>query len=187
MKKQLLIVGVMLILIIVGLSGCTDKEDGIFSGLGYINEEWGFGLNPPEGWSVEYESSAYVIFVKSLDDNITRNMTFAILAFKLDENKTIRSLYESTLENLNNFSDATLISNKERTVNGREAYEIVAMKIKQNIQTEQKTILIEVNKNLLLIINYEGPLDLHDLYDPVIEQSINSLVIDENHNYASDV
>jgi len=153
--------------------------DNPLSNLGYVNEKYGFGLNPPEGWTVEDESTTYVFFGYSVDDNITRTLSFSIHATILDEEESTRGVFESTFEpilNNSTSSNVTLISYNERTVNDMEAYEIVAIENRHNFSTEKKLMYVGNNKKLLLIQYVASP-DLYNTYDSVIEQSLNSLVI----------
>ena len=66
MKKELVLFGVVGLLFILGLSGCT-QEDAL-SGLGYVNEDYGIGFNPPEGWIVNDSSSDDIVKLERPED-----------------------------------------------------------------------------------------------------------------------
>ena len=173
MKKQLLIIGITLVLLAIGLSGCTDTQDDMLSGLGYVNEEYGFGLNPPEGWAVQDLSNDYSVFVYFLgptEDDFQVNMF--ISNSTLDIGETLSGITEEFIETFSGDPNFTLILNNERIVNGMNAYEI---KYTSNI-LKQNIVMVEKNK-LILVIIYSALESTYDNYSSVFEESINSLVV----------
>ena len=61
MKKQIIYLGIILSLISVGLCGCVQEnsDNSALEGLGYSNTAYGFGLNPPDGWTTD-DADPYV-------------------------------------------------------------------------------------------------------------------------------
>ena len=172
MKKQLMIVGIMLVLIVVGLSGCTDED--ALSGLGYRNTEFGFGLNPPEGWTVEEIPGGYDLIVGFLgptEENYQVSMT--VFNFTLDVEETIKNSTERITEPFIGDPNFTLDLSNERTVNGMNAYEIAYT---ANL-IKQKMVAVEKNELVLLLL-YSALVSTYDNYLPVFEESVNSLVIE---------
>ena len=68
-------IGIILIMLVIGLSGCIEEKKS--SDLGYKNTEYGFALNPPEGWTVE-ENAGFLdtvaMFLGPTEDNFNINM-----------------------------------------------------------------------------------------------------------------
>jgi len=172
MKKQLLIVGITVLLIAVGLCGCTDKQDDMLSGLEYINEEYDFGLNPPEGWTVD-ETGGFgtvVMFLGPTEDNFGINIV--ITTDTLDSSKTLSILAGEFIELYSVDANFTLILSSETTVNGMNAYEIAYT---MNI-LKQKMVMVEKN-NVILILVYSALETSYDTYLTLFEESLSSLTI----------
>ena len=180
MNKSFLIIGVAVLLITVGLSGCfgITQQDKL-SGLGYSNTVYGFGLNPPDGWRVdETQSGALVGFFGPIVDNFTINILIAPVEFSPGE--TVKNTAEYVIgngpESHTNFS---LVSSGARTVNGMNAYEFVATYISsyvQDVVVKSKEVIIEKNRKGL-IAGYSAPENSFDVYDTVFEESLSSVVI----------
>ena len=50
-KKQIILIGIVVLLIFVVFCGCNEKElSDPLAGLEYVNEEHDFGYNPPSEW-----------------------------------------------------------------------------------------------------------------------------------------
>ena len=104
MRKELLIIEITLMLSAVSLSGCFDaSEEDELSGLGYSNTVYGFGLNPPPGWTIDESGSmgTIVIFYGPSKDNFTVNMV--ITAGQLETGETLSDSIEVIIDYYNNY------------------------------------------------------------------------------------
>ena len=175
MKKQLIIVGITLVLIVVGLSGCT-QEDAL-SGLGYVNREYGIGINPPDGWTVDENITQYLVnFYGPTIDEFQIYLSIS-KAYTLEPDETLSSLFDDMLGTYSvawpNFS---AISTGARMVNSMDAYELVYTFTFDSHNISGKHIMVEKNGKICGII-FLATVDTYDTYLSDIEQSIESLVI----------
>ena len=61
MKKQLLIIGTTLLVLLINFSGCLEEKivinkyssaEDALNNLMYTNDDYNYGFNPPEGWCI---------------------------------------------------------------------------------------------------------------------------------------
>ena len=178
MRKELLIIEITLMLSVVSLSGCFDasKEDEL-SGLGYSNTVYGFGLNPPTGWTIDESGSmgTIVIFYGPSEDNFTVNMV--ITAGQLETGETLSDSIEVIIDYYNNyFTNFSLLSNNARTVNNMTAHEIIYAYLQGVYNLKQKQVIVEKNRNTI-ILTYSATISSYEKYLSVFEQSVSSIVI----------
>lgn len=174
MKTKLLIVVITLVFLAVGLSGCT-QEDAL-SGLGYINRNYSFGLNPPAGWTVDENDpfGAIVRFYGPIDEE---GVNIGITGPSLLDGETLSSVVAQTITTYESlFTNFSLISSDSRTVNSMNAYELVYTFTQGTFQLKQKQVAIEKD-NKALVLTYSALLSSYDTYLSVFEQSLSSLVI----------
>lgn len=189
MEKKTKILSAVVVVAVLVISGVLffvvfqEKNSDPLSNLGYSNREEGFGFNPPAGWKLSGEMAGVVYFNYTINGNTSENLGLTVYnhagaSYKQNlsyyVNQTLIELANSTLEN------NSLISHNERTVNGMNAYEFVFTHDYHINQTkyEVKIKYVYVEKNGRLFgIEYSGRPDLYDEYEPIAEQSINTLVI----------
>ena len=109
MKKQLTIVGITMLLLIIGLTGCIEENGGngketsdSLSDLGY--RQYGFGLNPPEKfrfahvsevgvpeyWYVNESTLGYEVIFELEDSSFTKmNVSLSITRLKFIKNNEL--------------------------------------------------------------------------------------------------
>jgi hypothetical protein len=175
MKKQLIIVGIMLVLLAVGLSGCTQEDK--LKDLSYKNTQYGFGLNSPAGWTTdENDQYGVVRFYGPTENNFAVNLGVTEPS-TMNESETLSSGIEQVLAYLptilTNFS---LISNNAITVNGMNAQEITYTFAQGIYSLQGKQVYIEKSK-IVYCLTYTALLDTYNTYLSVIDQSINSFTI----------
>jgi hypothetical protein len=160
------------------------KSDPL-NNLKYVNREFEFGFNPPDGWNLGLETGGGVYFNYTTNEDNSEPLWLIVWASTpVGYKETLNSYVNQTLELLANstLENFSLISNNERTVNGMNAYEFVSTYNYYDNQTkikyERKVKLVYVEKNgRIFNIQYAGRPDLYDEYESVVEQSINSLTI----------
>ena len=132
MKKQLSIIGITLLLISVAFSGCTnaplDSGNGGTSGLPSLdswagwskhNDDRGFSVYMPQGWSVDVDSSG-LIRIGENPTQSTGEIVF-IWTMVLNEQKTEAELFDEIVALLQTFIPALQVNN-ERQVSEYNAY-----------------------------------------------------------------
>ena len=150
MKKEAIGLLIAVLLLTVVFSGCFE-ENNPSEGLKYVNKEFGFGFNPPEGWnstpivtndSIYFHpldrdpsiasSEPYIALIISKPNVYNENETL----YSYGENIIKSSFYSHTYEipsyNSNTYetSNATVnytvnnLTGKNATINGNPAYEI---------------------------------------------------------------
>ena len=158
MKKQLLIVGITLVLIAVGLSVCTQEESSDL----YINTDLGFSINPPDGWTLVETGDAVEFYGYEDEDGYVTVMyivpTTQELGYRSEE--SMKEANEDVSEGLYGF---TIISQQERTVDGQNAYEFVMSFFIGEDEFKVKQIGVEKDDKILSV-NYNSPIDTYDTY-----------------------
>ena len=178
MKKRLLIIKLTLLLITVSLSGCLNSYDGDkLSGLGYSNTDYGFGFDPPIGWTSDESGlmGTIVIFYGPTEDNFTVNIV--VTAGKLENEETLSGSIDETIDYYKNyFTNFTLISSNSRTINDMPAHEIIYTYIQGVYNLKQKQVLVEKNRKTI-ILTYSASINSYDNYLNDFEQSAGSIEI----------
>jgi len=176
-KKQHLIIEITLVLSIIFLIGCTENtEKNGSNNLQYLNEEYSFGLNPPEGWFVDENSSLIIVnFYIPAGKSVASLSVMKPVTLKNGE--TLKNLTEQALEEyptlMENF---TLISSNERTINGMNAYEIVYNFSQGNYTFVRKEVPIQKNDKIFTIL-YSIIQSSYNTFEDVVYLSIDSFTI----------
>jgi len=166
------VIVVCVFLLIVGLSGCTqieiDRE--------YINTEYGFALNPPEGWNVAENVTEEVVacFSPPLRDDICFNIS---KPYRLDIGLALSvfadDIEEQYIEILDNF---TVVYRDWRDIEGLTAYEIVYTYDEDD--TSIKAIQVAVAKSrTVFMISFIMTNEFYDEFISPANQSIDSFKI----------
>jgi hypothetical protein len=176
MKNKIIVLGLTLVLVAIGLSGCTQEDP--LKGLGYINKQYGFGFNPPEGWAVNESGmmGSLAVFIGPIVDPFSVNIV--ITTSDLASGETLASTIQAVIENYTIYYPNFLLGSESgRTINGLNAYEIVytyTYNYTQGIyQIEQKQVAIEKNGKVI-ILTYSALETSYDAYLAVFEQSASS-------------
>lgn len=175
--KNKIIVGITLVLLVIGLSGCTQQEEDPLKGLGYVNNQHGFGMNPPEGWTTDTSGAMglIVVFYAPINDDIRENIN--VLVDTLPSGFNLSSYADSAKSQASNYlTNCTLISSNTRTVNGMNAYEYVYTYTQGIYALEGKQVIVEKNSKLI-ILTYTANTDDYNTYSQGLEQCLNSLKI----------
>ncbi len=175
MKLQIGIIGITLLLIVVSQSRCIEAQDDVFTDLEYSNTEYGFGINPPEGWTVQETGGGLgiiVMFLGPTEDNFNINMV--ISSDTLETGETLSILADEFIDLYEVNENFTLILSGETTVNDMNAYEI---EYTMNI-LKQKMVMVEKNNKILILV-YSALETSYDNYIAVFEESVNSLIISD--------
>jgi len=173
MKKQLFMIVLTSIIIISGFSGCTEKDP--LSGLGYIQRDEGFGLNPPEKWIVnENDPKFSVVFETTSATGYL--ITFGVSVAPCLPEQTLSFIVEGLLQLFETNENCSVASNNTRTINGMNAHEIIIVMSFESMDVKQKYVLIKKDNRIFNLL-YSAPFELYDNYISVVETSINSFII----------
>jgi len=180
MKKQILIISIIIFIIFVGLSGCQESEaEKKLEKLGYANTEYSqkFGFNPPDGWTKD-ENDLYGIvrFYGPVVDDFNVNLGLSEPG-TIGTGETFESLIQEVEKNFPSvFTDFSMISSVSTTVNGIQAHEIIYTYTQGIYSLQNKQVLI--NKNgVVYIITYAASQSAFDDYELIVEQSVNTFTV----------
>ena len=180
MKKNFIIIGMTLVLITIGISGCLEDKSSTtnaLSGLKYSNTQYGFGLNPPEGWTIdENDQFGPVRFYGPIIDDTTVNIGISepsYLATGESLNSVVITLVEYYSSYFTNFSE---ISNNSRIVNGMNAHDLVYTFTQGVYELKQMQVLVEKSKKSFGI-TFTASVSSFDDYISAFEQSIATFTI----------
>lgn len=172
MKKQLIIVGITLLLLVVGLSGCIQDESSDY----YINTEFGFSINPPDGWTlVETEDKIEFYGIENEYGTGGNYMDISLITHEPGDtlNETLNKAIENASKEIANF---TLHSQQEKTVNELNAYEIIWGFYIDEDEYKVKQIGIEKDDKVFFI-SYSSPIHTYDTYLSDFDESLSSFTI----------
>jgi hypothetical protein len=171
--KQFILFGCMLILIATVLSGCTQENN--HQNLSYINQEYGFELIPPEGWTVNENTQDPVKFFCPDQNDYQVNLA---IKKPILSNETLNTAVEQLIGYYTEsyFKNFSLISSKPMTINDLDAYEIVFSEGREPYLLQHKQVFFEKNKKIYSIV-YTSLVTTFDTYISVVDQSINSFTI----------
>jgi len=150
------------------------------------NYEYGFGLDPPDGWEIKDSFQSFT-FSHPLEDNSSEEAILDVILAPsaIGKQASLNPIVESLLESYesylpNNTANFSLLSHGEKTVNGMDAYEFIYVYEKpyenSSLEFKQKEIWV-VSGSKACKITYTSPSDYYDLYLAIVDQSINTLVI----------
>ena len=200
MKKQIIVIGIIISLIFVGFSGCTEQEEknNPLTGLGFVNEEYGYGYNPPEGWYSE--PLGLVLFHSPFEfDRFsynTNNVTFHVIPGLIDdytmtlgEPFTFEKIIEYYDELDTNNDQVNITSKEEFLFKGKNALKLIISgkgqrtisdefeePIKENYTAISKQIMI-LNGETVFDIYYIADENLYDVYEAVVNETIESFAM----------
>ena len=161
-------------LLVVGLSGCTDTQEDASNDLGYINDTYGYGFNPPEGWT---ESSSGTDILKTFyAPNESNTVRMSIAPQPGGPAITLSSYVDSMAETIETDINYSLLSRNERTVNDLTFYEIVFSYTEDGDDIQEKYIYTEKGMKRFWII-YKAMANSYVDYASVVDESINSFTI----------
>jgi hypothetical protein len=172
-KKQLKIFGFTLALVMIALSGCTQEDNK--NNLSYVNQEFGFGLNPPLGWTQTENTQDLAKFICPDQNDYPVNLG---IKTPIESNGTLNNVVEQLIEYYSNvsFKNFLLLSSEPRTINGLNAYEMVYSEGQEPYMLQHKQVLFEKN-NKIYSLTYISLVSTYDRYISVVDQSINSFTI----------
>jgi len=194
MKKKKFFIFITLIFCVLLISGCLEndksKKDDMerLEGLGYINEVFMYGFNPPDGFYLKEEVlfNQYVVFEYLPYENETGQLGLYIYSTNVSSNisfpnRSIEKIAKELKENLANNTNYALdlISYDFKTFNDMDFYEIL-------LETPFKEYgekyfvwkyIYVVKDDRMITIQIIGSLELYNKYINDINNSLNSLII----------
>jgi len=179
-NKKIAVIAIISIIIIAVLSILLVWYSGFFNNLddlGYSNSEYGFGFNPPAGWTKDTSGTlgVIVIFYSPINDDFSENIN--VIRDVLPIGISLSSFVDIGVDQCYNlYTDFSLISSNPRTVNGMNAYEIVYTYNQGIYELLGKQVVVEKNSELILL-TYTAEIEDYNVYFSEFEQSVNSLKI----------
>ena len=174
-KKESTIASILLVIMFLFLSGCTENEPQ--PPLTYVNEDYGFGLNPPEGWTINLNTSDPVKFF--CPDQNDYQVHIAVKKPVLS-NDTLEDAVNQLIEFYTEtfFENFALISSQSKQINGLNAYELVYSEGRQPNLLQHKQMLFEkVNGTYIYTLTYIALVRDYNRYVSVVDQCINSFTL----------
>lgn len=160
-----------------------DEAELKLSHLNYSNIRFGFGFNPPDGWSIAGNyyigmistGTSIPLFCRENDSYSNISIYIGPLSRYHEGNliEQIEKKLEQLNETINQNENYTLESHIERTVNGMNAYEFVTTNRYDEYVQKVKEIYVEKD-NRIFTISIQGHSDLFDTSISEIENSLNS-------------
>jgi len=170
MNKKLLIIGVGIL--ILGMCGCTeitiDRE--------YINYEYGFALNPPEGWVVaENETDESVVrFYSPQRNDVYINIS---KPYRLDIGLALSTFADDIEQVYHEIMDNFTVAHRDwRDIEGLNAYEIVYSYDEDDLSMKAKQVAVTKTRTVFLIA-FIATNESYDEYISFVNQSIDSFRI----------
>lgn len=163
----------LLVLCSITLSGCLEGDNQ--SNLRYINKEYGFGLNPPEGWIINEQTYDPVKFFCP-DQN--EYQVHIVINRPAQLNQTLEEIADELLIRYEQsyFTNFTLISRTPKTINTLNAYELVYTQGIQPYVLQHKQILYQKDEKIITL-TYISLARTYQTYISVVDQSINSFIM----------
>ena len=180
MNKKILVFSMTFVLISITLTGCFENDStgsNALSGLGYQNSQYGFGLNPPDGWTIDENDQLEVVrFYGPTIDGTTINIGISEPSY-MAAGESLESVVITILDYYHTyFTNFTEISNNSRTVNGMNAHDLVYTFTQGIYELKQMQIGIEKNKKTF-VITFTASIESYDDYIALFEESISSFTI----------
>jgi len=157
----------------------------------YVNEEYGFSISPPQGWTVQEESEGEVLvyFLGPIDEGVRININIVVEEAQM----SLQDYVDFCKEQLQYTLEASLISEGSRTIKGHEAYEVVFTWIYETYDFQQKQVYLVEKGNGYVITctalptNYDNYVSDFDesveTFEFIAEEPILFDVFCENKNY----
>ena len=161
-----------IVVLLFGLCGCT-RVDLEF---GYLNEEYGFGFNPPEEWvHVENVSEEVSVqFTPLSRDDVVLNVS---LPLRLDIGLALSvyadDIQEQYPEVVDNFS---VVYRDWRDIEELNAYEIICTYDKNGVLFMEKQVAVSKSRKVFLITFMATNASFVEFID-VVDESIDSFAI----------
>jgi len=177
-KLYFILFGVTLLLLTLSLAGCLegDKKTDLLSGLSYKNNTYGFGFNPPEGWTTDTSIPGVIVsFIGPTINNSAINIV--VTAGQLEPGETLYSACTQMIDSFPNiFTNYSFISRQNLTINNMSSHEIVIVHDQGITTIKQREVLIEKNGKAL-VLTFTAIPDEFDTYNLVFGESLNSVKI----------
>jgi len=183
MKKHIIFLGLILSVIGIFLCGCVENnstestESNLLEGLEYTNTAYGFGLNPPDGWTTD-ENDQYVTvrFYGPIINDF--NMNLGINGPEVyEEGSALSEIIDDMIEAYPSvFTDFNYSSSDSITINGMNAYNFIYTFTMEGVELKQIQYLVE-KQGKVSIITFTATIDVFDDYIDIVEESLTSFTV----------
>jgi hypothetical protein len=158
--------------LILFFCGCLDTQ----LTTNYTNEEFGFGIDPPENWVLqEFDNVSWIV-----SWGPTRNSSVLFLItkpYRLDEGLALSTFADDIEETLpNKYLNYSTLNRDWLTIRGSTAYEIEYTYQENNSFIKERQLAIKHTRSVF-IIKYSTPLVDYDTFFPKVNNSISTFQI----------
>lgn len=185
MNKHLIVIGIVVLLICVGLSGCTEQtskngetteesEGGFFT---YENTQYDVRIKYPDTWAKkeDYVANSIVTFFPDPNDAIKGSFTVSVL--ELEESMDMEWFKQAHIENLSLLlTDINITYNASATLAGFPGHALI-FTFRQGIYTFKQKEIWTIQSNKLYLLTYSVDQVKYSEYMDTVEQMINSFEI----------
>ncbi len=187
MKKQLVIVGIVILLLAVGLSGCQEKssengdnnEPDFYT---YENTEKGISIEYPDTWN-KYENPQQVpgvlVLFSSPSAEPTKTGNLMISVLDLEGYMDMDWFKDAHIENLSihpAYSDFNIIYEDSAVLSDLPAYKII-FTFTQEGYTWRQLEIWTIKDNTLYLLMHQSDQAYYDTFTDIIDQMIESFEI----------
>lgn len=142
----------------------------------YINEAYGIGIDPPEGWIQQEFARPQVITGWVADINYTVSLVISS-SFRLDEGLALSVFADDIEENYpNQYDNYSTLYRDWLTVGGLTAYEIIFSYLLNDTVIKERQVMVKHTRDVY-ILTYRATLTEYDIYDSIVDKSISSFSV----------
>jgi len=137
----------------------------------YVNEEYGFLISPPQGWTVQEESEGEILvyFLGPIDEGFRININILVEETQM----SLQDYVDFNKDQLLYVLGASIILEGGKIIKGHEAYEVVFTWIYQTYDLQQKQVYL-VEKGNGYVITFSALQTNYDNYITDFDESVDT-------------
>ena len=155
------------IFVMLLICGCLERQ--LTSS--YINEEYGIGINPPEGWVLQNNTLEKWVAIWTPSDNSSTSLSIAP-PYRLDEGLALSVFADDIEENYpESFTNFSTLDRDWLTIGGLTAYEIVYSYAHNGFLFMERQVGVKHTRDVY-IIKYSAPLEKYYDFFTFVNESM---------------
>tara|TARA_Y100000766_G_C18676794_1_gene492747 strand:+ start:94 stop:663 length:570 start_codon:yes stop_codon:yes gene_type:complete len=157
------------------LIGCG--KDSPLDESGWTNDQYGIGLDPPQGWAVDESGTLGLLvqFTKALDDGSAVAINLMGPA-ELGGGSLMEAAKQSVQIGKTLLNNYTLISQQSTTVSSMSAWQITSSIDAGGSLVKQRSVMVE-NNGVMYPFTFAAKSAHFDTYAPMFDKLLQSLII----------